>query len=252
MSLLSRLFKGGSSKKAARFAAPLTPDAPFFAIGDIHGCHTQMQSLMAQMETLDTDAPRVFVGDYVDRGEQSAAVLRDLFAMKDDARVTCLAGNHEDMMLKFIDTPETAGARWLRYGGLQTIASFGVGGVTAGSDAAGLAAAAMALKAAMGPDMLVWLRALPTLWQSGNIGVVHAGADPELPLAMQSEKTLKWGHPAFDSQMRSDDTWVVHGHTIVDQAQATGGRISIDTGAYATGQLTAAYITPGDIQFVQG
>jgi len=90
------------------------------------------------MKAHDPDAPRVFVGDYVDRGENSADVLRTLFALKDDRKVVCLIGNHEDMMLGFIDDPEKKGARWLRYGGLQTLASFGIGGVTSSSEGAAL------------------------------------------------------------------------------------------------------------------
>lgn len=251
MSLLSRLFKRGAAKRGAAFSAPLAPEAPFFVIGDIHGCHAQMQTLEAQMEARDTGAMRIYVGDYTDRGEASAPVLRDLFAKRNDPKMVCLAGNHEDMLLKFIDQPETAGARWLKFGGLQTVASFGVRGLSAGADGAALSAGAMALSAAMGPDMLGWLRTLPTQWHSGNVAVVHAGADPALPLSMQSEKTLKWGHPDFDRVLRTDDTWVVHGHTIVDQATAQAGKIAVDTGAYATGRLTAAYITPGDVQFLQ-
>jgi serine/threonine protein phosphatase 1 len=258
MSFLKRLFGGSGSQStpkaksaSAPFTADIAPKAPFFAIGDIHGCMVQMTALLDQINAVDATAPIIFVGDYVDRGEESAAVMRALFAMRDDPRITCLTGNHEDMMRKFLEDPAANGARWLRYGGLQTLASFGVGGVTPQSTGDALVKAAEGLAAAMGEDMITWLDNLDTSWKSGNVAVVHAGADPNLSIAMQSAKTLQWGHKDFDHVNRADDTWVIHGHTIVDTANATSGRIAIDTGAYATGTLTAAYITQADVQFLQ-
>lgn len=66
----------------------------------------------------------------------------------------------------------------------------------------------------------------------------------------QSPKTLRWGHPDFEDEVRQDGTWVLHGHTIVDQPHMTAGRIAIDTGAYATNRLTAAHVTAGDVTFI--
>jgi len=71
------------------------------------------------------------------------------------------------------------------------------------------------------------------------------------PLTLQSSKTFIWGHPDFDRVLRSDGTWIAHGHTVVEQANTDGGKIAVDTGAYATGQLTAAYVTSGDVTFLQ-
>lgn len=257
MSFLKRLFGGKSDdgqaprSKSTAFTAPIAPDAPFFAVGDVHGCMAQMTTLMDKINATDTDAPIVFVGDYVDRGEDSAAVLRALFAMRDDPRVTCLAGNHEDMMLNFINDPETHGPRWLRYGGLQTMASFGVGGINPTSTGDALVKAGASLQDAMGADMIAWMEDLPLTWKSGNITVVHAGADPRAPIMLQAANTLKWGHKDFDTVNRDDGIWVLHGHTIVEKAQARDGRIAVDTGAYATGILTAAHVTDGTVTFVQ-
>ncbi len=249
MSFLKRLFKGSSSsepqgEQGADFTAPLAPDSAFFAVGDIHGCMGQMRALLDQIDARDATAPIVFVGDYVDRGDESAAVLKALFDRRDDPRITCLTGNHEDMLRGFLSNPAEKGRRWLQYGGLQTLASFGVGGVTPQSTGEALETAAAELTEAMGDEMIAWLAALPTSWRNGNVAVVHAGADPQTPITLQAAKTLQWGHKDFERIPRSDDIWVVHGHTIVDQPMATNGRIAIDTGAYATGHLTAAYITP--------
>ena len=251
MSFLKRLF--GSNPPApqlAPFTATLAPKTPFFAVGDVHGCLMLMNGLLDQITAHDADAPVVFVGDYVDRGEDSAGVLRALLAIADDPRITCIRGNHEDMMLDFIDQPDVKGARWLRFGGMQTLASFGVMGINPSSKGDALITAAAALETAMGPQMLAWLRDLDGMWQSGNVAVVHAGADPATPIALQASKTLAWGHSDFDTVPRQDGVWVVHGHTIVEQASAQDGRIAVDTGAYATGALTAAYVTSSDVTFL--
>lgn len=226
--------------------APPRPEHPFVAVGDLHGRLDLLRALEARLAGLPVDWPVVFVGDYVDRGDESAAVLRQM--MGDMARPhIAMMGNHEDMLLRFIDAPEAEAGRWLRNGGLQTLASFGVGG-TPGQDPA---AARDRLVEAMGPELVDWLRARPLWWQSGDVAVVHAGADPALPLPAQPRETLLWGHPAFGRVPRQDGLWVVHGHTIVDAPVAEGGRIPIDTGAFATGRLTAAVIEPGCVRFLQ-
>lgn len=230
------------------FDAPIAPDTNFFVIGDIHGCLQKLADLLMQIEQLE-DVPRVIVvGDMVDRGEHSAGVLNLLKRLNGEFGdlVTCLKGNHESMLLRFIDDPEATGDRWMRNGGLQTLASYKVNKLqgTTHTDLRDQ------LVQAMGIEMIDWLIALPLMWQSGNVAVVHAGADPKLPLDAQADEILMWGHGDFQRIDRSDGIWIVHGHTIVRQARSENGRISIDTGAYATGRLTAAYIRPGQVSFL--
>lgn len=222
---------------------PVRPAAAFFAIGDIHGRVDLLVSLLRQ---LDVGLPVIFVGDYVDRGENSAEVLR---VLRGRLGALCLKGNHEDMMLSFLDDPAARGGHWLRNGGLQTLASFGVAGLTDTSTGSDLETARDALAAAMGPGLIAWLRARPLWYQSGNVTVVHAGADPGVAIEDQKEAHLLWGHPEFAQKPRSDGLWIVHGHRIVDSPQAESGVISIDTGAYATGRLTAALIAADGVDF---
>lgn len=220
----------------------MAPERPFIAVGDIHG----RVDLLEQFLDLAPAHPVVCVGDYVDRGDHSAEVLRRLFERSD---ITCLSGNHEEMMLKFVENPEQAGPRWLRYGGLQTLASFGIAGVTDSSSGKALTDARDALRGAMGDALIGWMQGLATHWQSGNVAVVHAGADPARTIKEQKTQALHWGHPDFARRERKDGIWIVHGHTIVDEPVAENGRIAIDTGAYATGTLTAALIEPGHVSF---
>ena len=221
---------------------PICPDEPFLAIGDIHGRFDLLQRFPENR----LGAQIVFLGDVIDRGDHSADVLKVLFAVPG---LICLMGNHEEMMLDFIAQPQAHGGRWLRYGGLQTLDSFGVSGISETSTGGELERARDALVDAMGRDLLDWVSNLPKCWTSGNVAFVHAAADPALPIDAQSNRTLLWGHKDFGTVPRKDGMWVVHGHTITDTPELKSGIVSIDTGAYATGNLTAATITSGDVSF---
>lgn len=247
---MRRLLERLSARRApapAAFDAPLAPDGPLAVIGDVHGRDDLLARLVAEVAAKAPEARLVLVGDLIDRGERSAEVLRRV-AEQDEW--LCLRGNHEAMCLEFLDDPERYGPRWLVNGGLQTLASFGVGGVTERSRGGALQAARDRLQVAMGEALIGWMRSLPLLWQSGNVVVAHAGADPERSIAAQEEQALLWGHPRFTEAPRRDGLWVVHGHTILPRPIVEAGRIGVDTGAYATGRLTAALIQAGGVGFL--
>lgn len=226
------------------FEAPIAPSQPFIAIGDIHGCADLLKKLLKE---INQSMLVVCVGDYIDRGTESSEVLRFLSRR---SNTICLGGNHEDMMLNFINAPHTHGARWMRFGGLETLASFGIKGMRETASPEQLLNARDALVQEMGQDLLKWLGERPTHWQTGNVTVAHAGADPKIPISVQQPDTFRWGHPDFTKSTRQDDVWVIHGHTIVDTPTCDAGRIAIDTGAYATGRLTAAVVDEGGVQFI--
>ncbi|MBE0453078.1 metallophosphoesterase [Roseovarius autotrophicus] len=252
--LLSSLLARRRLSGTRRANIPIRPDQPFVAIGDVHGRADLLQTLDSLIQAQASGYPVVFLGDYVDRGEQSREVIQMLMeaAESGPGRVTCLMGNHERMMLDVLDEPGKYTARWLRNGGLQTLASFGVRLPQGGqNEVDALLDMRDALAEAMGAAMIGWLRARPLIWQSGNVWAIHAGADPAQPMAAQAEDTLLWGHPGFRKRPRADGQWVIHGHTIVEAPHVAGGRIAIDTGAYATARLTAAIVRPDDVSFLQ-
>lgn len=228
----------------------LRPDTPFYAIGDIHGCFDEMQLALARVdddiETRGVDNPHVvFLGDYVDRGKNSARVLEFLITLSgsEPDAVTCLKGNHEQMMLEFLNAPVRAGKRWLRHGGGETLASFGIESPANPDDTEALYQASEELFDALPDGAEAWLDALPLHWNSGNLHCVHAAMDPARTPLNQDPETLLWGHENFLTTPRDDGAWVVHGHTIVDEPTIHDGRISLDTGCYTTGVLTAAAFT---------
>lgn len=252
MSILSKLFS--RAPKQAPVAVQLPPPQPLEVVrvvGDIHGRADLLDRLLSSIEQ---DGHLVFVGDYIDRGDESKTVLERLMQLQRQApdHVTCLMGNHERMMLEFLDFPVEKGSRWLRNGGLQTLASFSIGGVSEASSSEALETASSRLRAAISEDLELWLRALPLKWQSGNLWVTHAAADPDIPMEAQDPKVLQWGHREFLQKHRNDGVWVAHGHTVVAEPEFQKSRISVDTGAYYTGRLTCATITPDqDVSFVR-
>lgn len=235
-----------ANEPAVAFEAPQVAPPGLAVIGDVHGEIALLERLLARLADEAPEAHLVFVGDLIDRGERSDAVLDTVYAMRE--RATVIRGNHEDMLVGFLDDPETAGRLWLRNGGLQTLAAFGIGGV--GLSGGDLEAARDGLRARLGPERENWLRFLPRLWQSGNVVVTHAGADPRVSIPGQSPRALTWGHRDFGQHSRRDGLWVVHGHTVVPEPVARAGIISIDTGAYATGRLSALVLDGGGLRFL--
>ena len=229
----------------------LRPDAPFYAIGDIHGRLDLLESLLSRINP-DDDQRLVFLGDYVDRGPNTADTLVALHEMSnrrpDD--IICLMGNHEKMLLAFVDDPLGKGSSWLRNGGAATLRSFGIDAPPDRGSADQILAACDALESAIPQDLMQWLRQLPLSWNSGNIWCVHAAMDPAISPSVQSAGTMLWGHRDFLKTDRLDDAVVVHGHTTVVEPTRHFSRIAIDTGAHQSNRLTAAHLSQNACQFV--
>lgn len=258
-----KLFGKFLGRSEAEAEAPPKPMAtgpiseqPLFVIGDLHG---EMDLLEKMLEEIDgvigaaklANPLLVFVGDLVDRGPNSAAVLTRLKEMTTEfpENVVSLLGNHEQMLLDFIDAPVARHARWMRSGGVETCKSFGLEMPLEKGEPL---IVAEALTQAMGGDMIAWLRNRPVMHRSGNVTCVHAAVDPSKPLDMQSDRVLIWGHPQFLSSNRTDGQWIAHGHTVFDEPSIADHRISVDTGAYMSGTLTSAVILPtGEADFLQ-
>ncbi|MFN3845095.1 MAG: metallophosphoesterase [Paracoccaceae bacterium] len=221
-------------------------------IGDVHGRADLLERLVNALATRHAAVSTIVcVGDYIDRGEHSARVLAYLQQLQQGSwpgRLICLKGNHEAMMLDYLDAPDDTGSFWLQNGGAYTLASFGISVPT--RDPSTHQTTRARLRASLPVGTEAWLRALPVCFQSGNVFVAHAGADPNAPITRQDETCLLWGHPDFERRTRRDGVWVAHGHRIRAHPVAEFGRIGVDTGAYATNRLTAAVIAEGQCHFI--
>jgi serine/threonine protein phosphatase 1 len=227
-----------------------------YAVGDVHGRHDLLIRLLERIfedaAAYETTPKIVFLGDYIDRGEHVRDTINLLIELAElpEAETVFLMGNHEHMLLSFLRVP-ASGSRWLRYGGLQTLMSYGVGGVgslRAEGEASRLRGA---LIDALGPH-LGFIEGLRVSHHAGNLFFAHAGADPALPTDEQDIEALLWGCESFRTTDRDDGVWVVHGHFIVERPTAEHGRIAVDTGAYFSDRLTAARIAGGEVTFLEG
>ena len=250
---------GRSSDSGPGALPPLPrPDPPICVVGDVHGCAGLLERLLDVVQARPgADAARlVFVGDLIDRGPDSAGVLARLRGLQASApeRVIVLMGNHEAMCLEALDRP-AAMTRWLMNGGDATLASFGISARrTAGDAKTWHSDLVAALRAAWPDGTEDWLRARPLFWQDGGLAVAHAAGDPAQPLEAQEADTLLWGHRRSLRDMRRDGLWMAHGHWIGAEVTMQDGRIAVDTGAFHSGCLSAAWLGPegGEVICVSG
>lgn len=226
---------------------------PIYAVGDIHGQLSMLDDALARIEADGgAGAPVVFLGDYVDRGPDSAGVLTRLAGGIDEGRDwTCLLGNHDRMFRGFIgDTPRSdpylmVGWDWFhpRLGGADTLASYGAG-PEEGERVFRLHRRA---RAVVPQRHLDFLDSLHTHHERGGLLFVHAGIRPGVALEDQTEDDLIWIRTEFHDHTDPHPWLVVHGHTPVPKATHYGNRVNLDTGAGYGDPLTVAVFEDGQV-----
>lgn len=226
-----------------------------WAIGDVHGRADLLRPLLdlIQGEAARTGAcSLVLLGDYVDRGQDSRGVLSLIceVAGRDGLDVIPLRGNHDDRMHAFLTQPEL-GPAWCDFGGRATLASYGVDAPAQRSDEEGWRVAASTLAQTLPVEHLRLLQRLAPCVSLGDYFFAHAGARPGKTLDDQSVDDLMWIREPFLSDRRPFERIVVHGHTPTPQVHADHRRINLDTGAYATGVLSAARFEGTERRLVQ-
>jgi serine/threonine protein phosphatase 1 len=249
--------KLGFRAREAPARRPRAPDGMrIYAVGDVHGHLGALERMLAAIAEDATQARRdgclpllVFLGDYVDRGADSRGVL-DRLSGGALPGVDCrfLLGNHEAVLLDFLDEPANA-AEWLDFGGVETLASYGVV-ASFGLRERGRCEAVRDRFAETLPEIhRAFLEGLEAMIVLGDYVFVHAGIRPGRRLDKQSLDDLLWIREPFLSDTRMHEKVVVHGHTVIDEPELLPNRICVDTGAYATGVLTAI-VLQGDEQWL--
>jgi serine/threonine protein phosphatase 1 len=226
----------------------MPPGRRVYAIGDVHGCDDRLAQLhWAIDEDLGErpveEAVLVHLGDYVDRGRDTAAVLARLAngPIPAVSKVVNLMGNHEEMMLTALVSGErSAAALWLHNGGAAALASWG----------ADPAATPAEWLSRIPPAHLSPLTRLAITYREGGYLFVHAGIRPGLPLNRQSRHDLLWIREPFLSSEINPGFVVVHGHTPRPEPEMRANRIGIDTGAVLGGPLTCAVLEGDKIGFL--
>lgn len=235
-----------SGKTASRNQQPSAPaGARLYAIGDIHGradlladMRRQIRLDIAQAGKMRTIA--VFLGDYIDRGPQSRDVVEILAHWDASDAAVFLRGNHEQMLLDFLDNPQIFDG-WRHFGGLETLQSYSLSATDMRRDDM-FPELRDALVANMPQKHLAFLRDLPLRYQAGDYFFCHAGVDPRFPVGQQGAEALLWIREPFLESRKDFGKFVVHGHSPSERPDEQPNRLGLDTGAYASGVLTCAVL----------
>jgi serine/threonine protein phosphatase 1 len=164
--------------------------------------------------------------------------------------VRALKGNHEEALLQFLDDP-SFGATWAEHGGASTLSSYGVQPPAQRTDPDAWARAREAFAAALPAGHRRFFESLELMVTEGDYAFVHAGVRPGVPLAVQAERDLLWIRHDFLEERGRFEKVIVHGHTPLEEPQLTPVRLGVDTGAYATGVLTAIRLHGEDQRVMQ-
>jgi len=203
----------------------------FFVVGDIHGCARELESLLAALGLVKDDTV-AFIGDYIDRGPESRAVVDMMLALRARADVATvfLKGNHEDMCLAYLGRAGQWGEAWRMNGGGATLRSYAVSPQATGAEAA----------AAIPASHVDFFAGLALRHVVDDFLLVHAGIRPLRALEAQESEDLLWIREEFITSRHDLPYTVVFGHTpqrrvLVDLPY----KIGIDTGCVYGGRLTA-------------
>ena len=229
---------------------------PIYAIGDIHGQLEMLEQALARIETDGgSDAPIVFLGDYVDRGPNSRGVIDRLVTGKTAGKPwRFLKGNHDRMFEWFMQSPPKhdphmlVGYHWLheRLGGIETLASYDV----TFPDRTRLEDVHADALTKVPQAHVRFLQTCEISIHLGPLFFCHAGVRPAVPLTEQSEQDLLWIRQEFADSTADHGALVVHGHTPVDAPLHAGNRVNLDTGAGYGKQLTAARFDGAEIHIL--
>lgn len=201
------------------------------AVGDVHGMKSQLVELLAtvrdRLENLHPGETTtfVFLGDYVDRGPDSAGVVSIVRELQQEGSI-CLRGNHEQLMIDSVRSDDDF-LTFIANGGDKTLRSFRT---------------IEAFEAARR-----WMETLPTCFEDELRYFVHAGVDPAVPLSEQTDLDRLWIRKPFLAYEGAFEKYIVHGHTPTTRLNPPCGgpdvranRCNLDTGAVYGGSLSAA------------
>ena len=245
-----RLFE--KSAEGATQPAWVPDGTRVYAVGDIHGSLDRLKALHESIlrDAEDSVASRkvvVYVGDYVDRGPDCRGVINLLIEQPlPDFESVHLIGNHEHMMLRFLEDGSTARI-WLMNGGDATMQSFGVDPF---AQPMGAEAMREALNDSLTEAERSFLEGLQLSHVEGDYLFVHAGIRPGVALEDQEDHDLIWIRDPFLASSDNFGKIVVHGHTPVREPERRSNRIGIDTGAVYGGPLTALVLEDDSQRFL--
>ncbi len=208
-----------------------------FAIGDIHGCVDQLDKMMSLINIKPERDTLVFIGDYIDRGPDSKAVVDCVINIREQVKnVVCLLGNHEEMLLDYY-VKRLNEEKFFMNGGNVTAFSYGLTRTAAG------------VRINIPEDHIEFFHSLKLTYEQDNFIFVHAGLRPGIPLSEQKKKDILWIRDEFIDKSHQFGKLIVFGHTPFKQPLVDRYKIGIDTGAAYGGKLTCVELT--EMKFYQ-
>jgi serine/threonine protein phosphatase 1 len=237
--------------KSPKYQAP--DGVRIYAIGDIHGRSDLLASLFCEIDSDLEKRPalrvlHVFLGDYIDRGPCSREVVSLILSRRRKHEVVALKGNHDIFPNLFLKDPAIL-SDWRKFGGVETLISYGLR-PSFRMEKDDLRQLADDFAAAFPIAHADFFNALSPSFSCGDFFFVHAGVKPGTPLDQQSEDDLLWIRQEFLDHEGDFGKLVIHGHTPVKSVDDRGNRINIDTGAYATGCLSALVIDGSTVRLL--
>jgi len=239
--MIARLLRGRT--KARPPVGSIPAGRRIYAIGDIHGRLDLLDALLARIDLDDArrgaaQSEIIFLGDLIDRGPQSAQVIERALELSAGARgARFLLGNHEEVFLKALDGDLKSLAFFTRIGGRETILSYGISEQEYRAcdypELLGL------LRQRVPQEHIAFLERFEDLIVLGDYAFVHAGVRPGRQLGQQQVSDLRWIRTEFLEHRGPFEKVIVHGHTVTEEIELRDHRIGLDTGAYASGKLSA-------------
>jgi serine/threonine protein phosphatase 1 len=227
--------------------AILPPELRIYAIGDVHGCDVAHAALLDQIAEDYAARPVaeaiiIHLGDLIDRGPDSAAVLARVAAGSPlGGEMINLRGNHEELCLEALQFGGESMRHWRRNGGDTCLADWGIPKRPEPPHIENL----------IPPDQMAVLHGERLSYQRGGYIFVHAGIRPGVSIEAQDPHDLVWIRQPFLSWSDPLEAVVVHGHTPKDDPTVRVNRIGIDTGAVYGGRLTAVVLEESRMAFIQ-
>lgn len=244
----------GIFRKRPAAIAPIVRTLPdgqrVYAIGDIHGCLELLDELLRQIDADDAargDAQTqlVFLGDLVDRGPDSAGVIDRLVELAEQrGHARFIIGNHEEIFLRALSGDIEALRLFVRIGGRETILSYGVS--ERDYERTDYEELLELIRAHVPQKHIDFMEAFEDRVEIGDYLFVHAGLRPGVPIEEQRRGDMRWIRSSFLETDWEFGKLVVHGHSISDTVVERANRLGIDTGAFATGRLTAVGLEGAD------
>ena len=223
-----------------------------FAIGDIHGCLSQLTSLHKNILNYDKFDPKndllIYLGDYIDRGKNSKEVIDQIIKLKNNKIKTInLLGNHDEFMIDFLFNKNNNIKNWLNFGADSTFRSYGieiVEFIKDGFEDNVINKLRDLVFNKIEESHLNFFQNLETSFSTEKYLFVHAGIDPQKKLVDQTKKDYLWSRSDdfFDKDFKAEKI-VVHGHTPVENIINDLYRINIDSGCYFSGKLTCVCVS---------